>query len=286
MTIAQDSRFAPKRILCPLDLSGTSRTVLEWANLFAEAFQAKLDLLHTEWPEYPPYFLPSQEVELESESEQRRKTMTEEVSKLARETLGKSVSFEIAILEGYPVEAILARASSEKVDMIVMGSHGRSGFSRLRLGSVAESVVRTTTIATLVTRAHADAKPAKIERVLCPVSLTKTSHTGLKLAAELAETFRAQLFVLHATEEGSFDLEAKHRELCQWIPAEIRDRCDLVEVVRHGTEAEQILLAAREKAVDLIVMEAGRRPILDVSILGTTAERVVRHADPAVLLIS
>ena len=286
MTIAQDSRFAPKRILCPLDLSGTSRTVLEWANLFAEAFQAKLDLLHTEWPEYPPYFLPSQEVELESESEQRRKTMTEEVSKLARETLGKSVSFEIAILEGYPVEAILARASSEKVDMIVMGSHGRSGFSRLRLGSVAESVVRATTIATLVTRAHADAKPAKIERVLCPVSPTKTSHKGLKLAAEVAETFRAQLFVLHATEEGSFDLEAKHRELCQWIPAEIRDRCDLVEVVRHGTEAEQILLAAREKAVDLIVMEAGRRPILDVSILGTTAERVVRHADPAVLLIS
>ena len=87
-------------------------------------------------------------------------------------------------------------------------------------------------------------------------------------------------------EEGTLDLDAKHRELCQWIPAEIRDHCDLVEVVRHGNEAEQILLAAREKAVDLIVMEAGRRPILDVSILGTTAERVVRHADPAVLLIS
>ena len=124
--------------------------------------------------------------------------MKDDVSKLAKEALRANVAFDIAIVEGYPVDAILARAASQKADMIVMGSHGRSGFSRLRLGSVAENVVRATTIATLVTKAHVDAQPAKIGRVLCPVSLTKMSHKGLKLAAEVAETFRAQLVVLHA----------------------------------------------------------------------------------------
>ena len=58
--------FAPKMILCPVDLSAASRTVLSWARLFAEAYQAKLKLLHAEWPDYPPYFFLSQEAELEA----------------------------------------------------------------------------------------------------------------------------------------------------------------------------------------------------------------------------
>jgi len=285
MMTVKPLRFAPKKILCPLDLSAASRTVLSWARMFAETYQAKVELLHAEWSEYPRYFLPSQEAELEARAEQHRAALRQDLAKLVREALGLDLSSEIAVLEGHPVEVILARVASTKPDLIIMGSHGRSGISRLRLGSVAENVIRTTLTPTLVARAHADGRPAKISRVLCPVNLTEGAHQCLELSAEIAGAFRAQLVVLHAVEEGTFDLSSKHQELCQWVPAEVRNHCDLVEVVRHGNGAEQILLTARDRAVDLIVLEAGHRPFLDFTILGTTAERVIRHAGSAVLVL-
>jgi nucleotide-binding universal stress UspA family protein len=88
-----------------------------------------------------------------------------------------------------------------------------------------------------------------------------------------------------SVEEGTFDLGAKHQELCQWVLEEVREHCDLVEVVHHGNAAEQILLTARDRGADLIILEAGHRPFLDFTILGTTAERVIRHADSAVLMV-
>ncbi len=278
-------RFAPKVILCPLDLSAASRTVLSWARMFAETYHAGLEIVHAEWPEYPPYFLPSQEDELEARAEQYRAALGQELEKLAREELGPNLSAKIAVLEGATVEVILGRVASEKPDLIVMGSHGRSGVSRLRLGSVAENVVRSATTPTLVAKTRTDGKPAQISRVLCPVNFTEKAQRSLELSAEIAGAFGAQLVVLHAVEEGSLDLGAKHQELCQWVPAEVREHCDLVEVVHHGNAAEQILLTARERGADLIVLEAGRRPFLDFTILGTTTERVMRHADSAVLVI-
>ena len=282
---AKSLRFAPKNILCPLDLSAASRTVLNWARMFAETYQAKLELLHAEWSEYPPYFLPSQEAELEARTDQHRAALGQELAKLAKEALGPNLSPEITVLEGPAVEVILNRVASAKPDLIVMGSHGRSGISRLRLGSVAENVVRATLTPTLVVKALADGQSAKISRVLCPVNLTEGGHRCLELSAQVAGAFGAQLVVLHAVEEGTFDLSSKHQELCQWVPAEVRGHCDLVEVVRHGNAAEQILLTARDRGVDLIIIEAGHRPFLDFTILGTTTERVIRHADSAVLAV-
>ena len=284
MTVKPQS-FSPKMILCPLDLSAASRTVLSWARMFAETYQAKLELLYAEWPEYPPYFLLSQEAELEARAELHRAALGQELAKLAREALGPTLSPGIAVVEGSAVEVILNRVASAKPDLIVMGSHGRSGISRLRLGSVAENVVRATSTPTLVAKAHANGAPAKISRVLCPVNFTERAYRSLELSAEIAGAFQAQLVVLHAVEEGASDLSAKHQELCQWVPAEVRTHCDLVEVVHHGNAAEQILLAARDRAADLIILEAGRRPFLDFAILGATAERVIRHADSAVLVI-
>jgi nucleotide-binding universal stress UspA family protein len=287
MMTAKASRFEPKKILCAVDMSPMSPTVLHWARLFVEAYQARLDVVHAEWSDYPPYFLPSQEEELAARSQQRRAALTQDLARLAWDALGEGLAPEIAVLEGHPVEVILARVASVKSDLIVMGSHGRSGISRLRLGSIAENVIRTTSTPTLVARARADqGRTPKISRVLCPVSLTEAAHQCLKLSAEIVGAFRAQLVVVHAVEEGTFDLNSRHQDLCQWVPSEVRNQCDLVEVVRHGNAAEQILLTARDRAVDLIILGSGRRPFLEFIILGTTAERVIRHADSAVLVVS
>lgn len=286
MITAKPLHFAPKKILCPLDLSAASQTVLGWARMFAETYQAKLELLHADWSEYPPYFLPSQEAELEARTQQHRAALGQDLARVARETLGPNLSPEIVVLEGHPVETILSRATSRKSDLIVMGSHGRSGIARLRLGSVAENVVRTTSTPTLVVRARSNGQtPPRLSRILCPITFTDGARGCLELSSEVARAFGAQLLVMHAVEDSSANLKARHKQLCQWMPSEVRSQCDLVEVVREGNAAEQILLAAREHTVDLIALGAHHRSFLEFTIPGTTTERVMRHADSAVLVV-
>jgi nucleotide-binding universal stress UspA family protein len=278
--------FEPQRILTPVDLSSASPVVLRWARLFAETYQARVEVMHADQLEYPPYFLPAQVQELNAEARRHRSVLDKILAEVARDNLGPNVQSEITILESHPVEAILKHAEEHHPDLIVMGSHGRSGIPRMRLGSVAENVMRQAAVPTLVVRAFAD-KPApqKISRVLCPVNFTEHGFRCLELSAEVAAAFGAELVVMHSVEQRYADLEQTREELCQWVPEAVRLNCYVTEAVRQGNPAEQILLAARERGVDLIVLGAQHRPFLEFTTLGTTTERVMRHADSAVLVL-
>ena len=278
--------FAPKRILCPVDLSATSSLVLQWAALFAETYEAKLEVLLADAPEYPPYFLPSQEVDLARQAEQRGAALRQALEKVAAETLSPTASPDIAVVEGHPAQAILERVQEHPPDLIVMGSHGRSGVARMRLGSVAETIVREAHTPTLVARACANRPgPPAISRLLCPVSFSAHARQCLDVSADIASRFGAQLIVVHSAEREAPDLHAVRSELCRWISAHARPSCDVIEVVRQGNAAEQIVLAAREHSVDLLVLAAKHHPFLEFTTFGTTAERVMRHADSAVLIL-
>lgn len=280
------SEFRPRSILCPVDLSSASPTVLHWARLFAETYHAKVEVLHADWLEYPPYFLPSQTEELAGEERKHRAALDKILAKLAQDSLGPNLPHEITVLESHPVEEILKYAKEHHPDLIVMGSHGRSGVARMRLGSVAEDVMRQAAVPTLVARTFAD-KPAtqKISRILCPVNFTGHGFRCLKLSAEVAAAFGAELSVMHSVEQEYADMKETQDRLCQWVPEGIRRHCYVTEAVRHGNPAEQILMAARDRGVDLIVLSAQHRPFLEFTTLGTTTERVMRHADSAVLVL-
>lgn len=280
------SHFAPKLILCPIDLSAASSKVIAYARLFAQAFGARVEVLHADWVEWPPYFMASQADELSAREQKRQAALREDLSRLAQEGLGPDVRHEIQIIEGHPVEVILHRAKQLQADLILMGSHGRSGIARLRLGSVAENVAREASTPTLIVRVPGgEPAPAAIARVLCPVNLTELGRKGLESSSELVAVFGATLFVLHVAEQAGLDLGSIREDLCRWIPERARQNCNLFEVVRHGNPAEQILTAAREPRVDLIVLGAQHRPLLEFTTLGTTAERVIRHAHSLVLVL-
>jgi nucleotide-binding universal stress UspA family protein len=280
------SRFAPRHILCPIDLSPPSSTVLGYARLFAKTFHSKVEVLHADWLEWPPYFMPSQAEELAAQARKHRAAIGEDLSRLAREALGPDIPYEIAIVEGHPVETILHLAAERQADLILMGSHGRSGIARLRLGSVAENVAREATTPTLIVRAASNQPaPPVIARVLCPVSFTELGRRCVESSSETAAAFGATLYVLHVVEQASLDPEATREHLCRWIPEQVRKNCDLMEVVRRGDAAEQILVAAGERAADLIVLGTQHRPFLEFTTLGTTTERVVRHANSPVLVL-
>lgn len=132
-------------ILVPVDYSENSRDALQLAAALAERFQAALDIVHV-W-DRPTYV--SDAVLITQGSGQRplgeliRENAERDMREfLATVTLPEGVSCQERLLSGNPATALLDAQKSGGHDLIVMGTHGRTGLSHLLLGSVAEKLIR------------------------------------------------------------------------------------------------------------------------------------------------
>lgn len=131
-----------RTILVPVDFSEFSQRAFTWALALAEKWEARVIVLHVvSIPAYPPmitgtYFNPVEfETALQKDGEER---IQEFVSQAANTT----VTIETRVVLGLPFSDICQLAEQNHVDVIVMGSHGRTGIGHILLGSVAERVVR------------------------------------------------------------------------------------------------------------------------------------------------
>lgn len=275
-----------KNVLCPIDLSAASDATLRWAGLFARMFKVTIEVLYADWWEPPRYFTEAQIQELSLQEQEGEKALRSQLEELAKSRLENLAPYTVAVVEGHPTQKILERAKQLMPGLIVMGSHGRTGMARLRLGSVAEDVVRESVCPVLIVKSRKDpeATPA-INNILCPINFTSLSRQCLELSSELARAFGAKLWVVHATGHREANVEEIHKRLCDQVRLEVQGRCATEEIVRRGDASEQILLLAREHAADLIVMGAEHRPFLESTTLGTTTERVMRHSLPSVLVV-
>ncbi len=188
-------------------------------------------------------------------------------------------------------------------DLIVLGTHGRRGATRLFLGSVAEEVVRHAACPVLTSREAADPQPpAAPQRVLLPVDFSAPSRRIAALAAELAGRWGATLQLLHVLELPplpSFygllpDATALERlrqdaaeELATLAATTIGgDGVHWEGAVSRGRAAEEIVRFAAEHGGELIVMPTQGRGGFDRLLLGSTAERVLRMAACPVLTLN
>lgn len=267
-------RFPPEKILVPTDLSETSTAALSQARQFVEKFGSTITVLHAEQFEAPPYFTKAQ---LNGLEEQRRSVMKEAfdfVGDESAEILGQKP--QTLVVGGVPTKAIREACESEDPDLVIMGTHGRSGVERFWVGSVTERVIRESRRPVLAV--HAKSRP-KYEKILVAVSSEDTEGDVLGYAISLAEAFRARLSVVHAT------AAEKLPKSCPGVTDELRRRCNIEETVVKGDATENILRVARDVEPDLIVM-GGRRWI---SVLGeffsTTTEKVLRAVETSLLVV-
>ena len=136
-----------KRILVPTDFSSMSLDALEFAEELARVLEATLVLVHVA---HVP-------VAGSKAGERARAAAAENLEKVVRELAHQGLRVEMRLREGAPDEEITSVAATERGDLIVMGTHGRTGVSHALLGSIAERVVRTAPcpVLTVGTRAHA-----------------------------------------------------------------------------------------------------------------------------------
>jgi universal stress protein A len=146
-----------RHILVPCDFSAYSEKALSWAMALGESWNAQVLVVHVvPRPGYPPHLLGSSfnaaefEARLRAEAEAQAQEVVVHIGNTA-------VPIDTQVVIGEPFSLICHLAEQEKTDLIVMGSHGRTGLSHVLLGSVAEQVVRHASCPVLVVgkKAHA-----------------------------------------------------------------------------------------------------------------------------------
>ena len=148
------SVFRLKRVLVPVDFSETSHKALQYAVKFAEQFGAVLELVHVIEPILYPVELGY--MALAQEDEQRRlQQVTDKLEDLAR-SLHLVPRPESRVLTGAPWRELVEEAKTKRVDLIIIATHGYTGFKHVLLGSVAERVVRHAPCPVLVVREAED----------------------------------------------------------------------------------------------------------------------------------
>ena len=274
-------------ILCPTDYSEPAAAALERAIAIAGWYKARVTVLHV--CSGPP-----------AESDRARLAQEAATGRAAR----AAVPLEVALADGDPARSILSEAERLQADLLVMGTHGASGFKRFILGSVTEKVLRQAAapLLTVPPAAGPNANPP-FRRVLCGVDFSTCSLVALEYAHSLARESGASLIVLHALEwpweeppAPSFDelpaaeagaLRAyrcrREQEASRRLASLLQDEAEYRVV--HGKAYAAVLRAAAEERADLIVLGVGARSDTDRALFGSTTNQVVRRASCPVLTI-
>jgi nucleotide-binding universal stress UspA family protein len=306
------ARTEIRRILCPVDFSGFARRALHHAVAIAKWYGSTVEVMHVASIGLPPAaFAPGlapSVVEVAVLTPEDRKRLLEDLARFAEHERHPSVATEHLLAEGDPAREILRRTEEVPIDLVVLGTHGRSGFDRLVLGSVAEKVVRKARCPVLTVPQErepeaAAAVPALFHHILAAVDFSEASEQALRFALSLAEEADAHLTLLHVIEVsphterwlrehvelgGPAMLElmasAKAR-LEAAVPASARVYCHVEERVESGDAYGEILRVAAETHVGLIVLGAHSRGVLERMFFGSTAHHVVRRAACPVLTL-
>lgn len=213
-----------------------------------------------------------------------------ELGRLTRMANEAGISAEPHLLYGEPGDCILESAARFHAGLLVMGTHGRTGWDRLRLGSTAEAVVREAPCPVLTLqevvardsfRHHAK---VKLDRLLVAMDFSSCADAALHYVSGLATGLKAKVCVLHAAKEGA----AKHiaeRKL-NTVTAELqRKGIEAESVSIPGEPVEIILKQAAQWQADVIAVGTQGRRGLSRLVLGSVAEAVLRRSGCPVLIV-
>lgn len=264
-------RFPPRRILAAVDPSEASAHAWRAAARIAARFGASLDAVYCS---VPPPLEPAAGLVPEALDAARRAT-----EEFLRRRLDPGA--RLHVFEGDPA-LVLPRAARERhCDLLVVGTHRRRGVARVILGSTAEAVVRDSPCPVLVV----PGAMRDIRRVLAPIHDADYARKALLAAGFVARAYKARLAVLHVVTDPVFGPNPREllSERISELPETVRRDTRPEAEVRRADPVLEILRAERGR--DLVVLAAHRKSLLGDWILGTTAERVIRHSRIPVLTI-
>ena len=282
------------KILVPLDFSELSIRALSAAAFFAKIFDGKVAPFHSYVPVSEmegPYMLGLGPTATE-DYEEMEKVLTERLTEIAKENVDEKYLQNPIISIGNPAHAIIE--SAKDFDMIVMSTHGRTGFTRFFLGSVAEKVLRLSHVPVLVLDKESELD--SIENILVTTDFSDNSSAAFPFAKEIAKAVDSRLELLHILTYDPHDeepdkakislREQRLKILAKEELHDISDRLYTNVLVSSDTPHEAILNYNLNNPHDLIVLSTLGRTGIEYLMMGSTTANVVRHVKSPVLSIN
>ncbi len=281
-------------ILVPIDFSELSLKALEAASVFAEAFDGAITPFHS-------YISMSDMGELDTTSTQKFAETHEELEKKLKVKLDNAAAGKVdaeylnsgMVHAGNPADAIVETAKD--FDLIVMTTHGRTGFSRLIMGSVAEKVIRFSPVPVLVVEEASAVKP--MNKILLTTDFSEYSNKAIPFARSIATATGAQLDIIHVVSFEQFGsipqiqsaTDTKKKQMQELVSERFDDMREQVKTEVLSTQRsihEKITKYAHKGDYNLVIMATIGRTGLEYLRLGSTASNVVRHVENAVLTVN
>ena len=287
------TRVSLRRILWATDFSPCSEAALQYAMGIAHRYGAYLYLAHVVRPESFDYVVPEAVTGMLDEA---RRGAEEQMARLLVTGRLRGVSHQVIIGVGMLWPVLSRLVQEHEIDMIVAGTHGRTGFRKLLLGSVAQEIFRNAPcpVLTVGPRVNAEAGEAvRARRILYATNFTPASEGSACYAVSLAQENQADLTLMHVVEEGD-DLspgrrmevtDSVGRQLRELVPAQRDTQHEPEFVVEFGSPPEMILKAAEEHKADFIVLGIRRPTHLFGHPTSDTAYKVVCGAGCPVLTV-
>jgi len=287
-----------KKILVPVDYSTISDRAVKYALIMAEQKNASVTLLHS-------VVLFEDDVDDEEQLEHyeaivERKEANRLKKMKAHQAAGtkRGVKVNSVLLRGISAaETILEYIQDNNFDLVVMGTHGRTGISKWFFGSVAERIMQHSSVSLITI--HKDYKRTHINKILVPIDFSDYAKHAVKTGVKLAKDFNAKLLFLHSIEQEAHpEFYAGSLESIIKVNPQLKNRIhnSLIKftgikedkakyVIKEGKAHKEIQKYAKNNGVSLIVMATRGLGFWDQVLIGSNAENVAAIAHCPVLTV-
>jgi nucleotide-binding universal stress UspA family protein len=285
-------------ILVPTDGSDASELALDRALDLARTVDADVHVLSVvETGDEPVGLDEGQRDELRHRSEERSRQATDRAAERASE-LGMEATRTVG--EGAPAETILEYGTEHDIDLLVMGTQGRAGPDRVRLGSTTERVIARATVPVLAVRpteSAPDVEAIAYDRIVIPTDGSDAAERAAERGLDIAETYGASVYVPYVIDTAMYDLEDTSRSLVgllkeggqsavEAVAEDARARALSVKTdVLRGSPETELVEYAEGVGGDLVVMGTRGHGVSSGDVLGSTTARVLRRTTAPVLAV-
>jgi nucleotide-binding universal stress UspA family protein len=294
--IATGTRIAVKNILFLTDFSEPSEVAIPFAIAIAREYDAKVHALHVMTPVPLAYAIAESTAAVIDGLEEGAQA---EMQRVDSQFVG--VAHETMIVRGESVWSSVEKILSDRgIDLLIVGTHGRTGAMKLLLGSVAEEIFRRASVPVLTIGPSVRKgvhNGGRFHRVIFATDFTPEAEAAAPYAISMAQEHEARLLLLHVMRDP--DLKAAEKraqdsvanvmhQLYEIVPQTAELWCRPEAIVRFGNPADRILESAKENDADLIVLgvrDAAGHLGAATHLERTTAHRVVTRAACPVLTV-
>jgi len=297
-----------RKLLVPLDSSKLAEAVLPYAEELASRLKAEITLLQVLPVSYHVYAALDTTTQVPytlKEMEPLKKSAQDYLDKTSKRITDKGIATnKKVIISNATADEIVGYVDKERIDLIIMASHGRTGIGRWVMGSVTDKVVRASKQPIVIIRVkdgHPDVREKTLlNKILVPLDGSKGSEIVLPYIEELASKLQAEVTILHVLvpdyvqgETANYkyleELRKSSRDYIEKVSTRLKEKglnskSELREVITDH-EAEAIIKYADEIEVDLVAMATHGRSGISRWAFGSVASKVLHEGNTPILMV-